>query len=222
MLSPGYAFEQIHMHLDAPSQDTSSVFESEGSSPVHSAQLRSHINLRHGIGWDVSAYFVDRLKSGGNSVLHPAGYRTDMAMDRSAFDERGGAESREGSPPGVCGQQRKRSIHTDQAQCLREVHLAILSRSGKLDRLNKTLKTFRRAVLPSSSGALDRIGNGSRSGWSICCLAVVTQAQSATEYQVKAAFLFNFAKFVEWPADAFPGADARLANLRARAGSFRP
>lgn len=44
----------------------------------------------------------------------------------------------------------------------------------------------------------------------VCCLAVVTQAQSATEYQVKAAFLFNFAKFVEWPADAFPGVDAPL------------
>lgn len=44
----------------------------------------------------------------------------------------------------------------------------------------------------------------------VCCLAVVTQAQSATEYQVKAAFLFNFAKFVEWPADAFLGADAPL------------
>jgi hypothetical protein len=44
----------------------------------------------------------------------------------------------------------------------------------------------------------------------VCCIAVVTQAQSATEYQVKAAFLFNFAKFVEWPADAFPGADAPL------------
>jgi hypothetical protein len=35
-------------------------------------------------------------------------------------------------------------------------------------------------------------------------------AQSATEYQVKAAFLFNFAKFVEWPADAFPNADTPL------------
>lgn len=34
--------------------------------------------------------------------------------------------------------------------------------------------------------------------------------QSATEYQVKAAFLFNFAKFVEWPADAFPNADTPL------------
>lgn len=29
----------------------------------------------------------------------------------------------------------------------------------------------------------------------------------AEEYQVKAAFLFNFAKFVEWPADTFKAAD---------------
>ena len=31
---------------------------------------------------------------------------------------------------------------------------------------------------------------------------------SPPEYQVKAAYLFNFAKFVEWPASAFPGAGA--------------
>ena len=29
-----------------------------------------------------------------------------------------------------------------------------------------------------------------------------TAAQGPTEYQVKAAFLYNFAKFVEWPAEA--------------------
>ncbi|MBL7699582.1 MAG: YfiR family protein [Chitinophagaceae bacterium] len=29
------------------------------------------------------------------------------------------------------------------------------------------------------------------------------QAQRATEYQVKAAFILNFSKFVEWPGDAF-------------------
>lgn len=29
--------------------------------------------------------------------------------------------------------------------------------------------------------------------------------QAPTEYEVKAAFLLNFAKFVEWPADAFGG-----------------
>lgn len=30
------------------------------------------------------------------------------------------------------------------------------------------------------------------------------QAPSATEYQVKAAYLYNFAKFVEWPPASFP------------------
>lgn len=60
-LNPGYAFEQIHMHLDPTSQDTTSVSAAEGSSPVHSAQLRSRLSLSHGLIWDTSAYFVDRL-----------------------------------------------------------------------------------------------------------------------------------------------------------------
>jgi hypothetical protein len=30
------------------------------------------------------------------------------------------------------------------------------------------------------------------------------QSEALGEYQVKAAFLYNFAKFVEWPASAFP------------------
>jgi len=41
-------------------------------------------------------------------------------------------------------------------------------------------------------------------------LSTAAQAQSATEYQVKAAFLFNFARFVEWPPDAFLSADSPL------------
>ena len=32
----------------------------------------------------------------------------------------------------------------------------------------------------------------------------VAPAQTAQEYDVKAAFLYNFAKFVDWPAAAFP------------------
>ncbi|MFZ0803681.1 MAG: TonB-dependent receptor [Terriglobales bacterium] len=63
-LSPGYAFEQIHMHLDPTSKDTGSVLDAEGNSPVHSAQLRSHLDLRRSLSWDASAYFVDRLRSG--------------------------------------------------------------------------------------------------------------------------------------------------------------
>jgi hypothetical protein len=36
---------------------------------------------------------------------------------------------------------------------------------------------------------------------------VHAEGSVADEYQVKAAFLFNFAKFVEWPADTFKAAD---------------
>lgn len=33
--------------------------------------------------------------------------------------------------------------------------------------------------------------------------AMIAQAKTANEYEVKAAFLYNFAKFVEWPASAW-------------------
>jgi YfiR/HmsC-like len=38
----------------------------------------------------------------------------------------------------------------------------------------------------------------------------VVHPQSAGEYQVKSVFLFNFAKYVEWPPDAFQDANTPL------------
>lgn len=40
----------------------------------------------------------------------------------------------------------------------------------------------------------------------------LAQAKDPTEYEIKAAFLLNFAKFVEWPSDAFPN-DIAPINL---------
>jgi len=37
-----------------------------------------------------------------------------------------------------------------------------------------------------------------------CCLSAWAQDNSPPEYRLKAAVLYNFAKFVEWPTDAFP------------------
>jgi hypothetical protein len=75
-------------------------------------------------------------------------------------------------------------------------------------------------MLLGRSEGLERSGNraglvASARRWTLEALVLFTvlnfaAAQSATEYQVKAAFLFNFAKFVEWPADAFPTGDAPL------------
>jgi YfiR/HmsC-like len=43
----------------------------------------------------------------------------------------------------------------------------------------------------------------------VICTAGPARAYAApTEYQVKAVFLFNFAQFVDWPAEAFPRPDA--------------
>jgi iron complex outermembrane receptor protein len=60
-LSPGYAFEQIHMHLAPTSRDTKSVGAAQGNTPVNAAQLRSHFVLAPGLTWDTSGYFVGRL-----------------------------------------------------------------------------------------------------------------------------------------------------------------
>jgi iron complex outermembrane recepter protein len=60
-LSPGYAFLEMHLKPKAASQDQTSVAEIQGSSPQHQAQLRSHVDLSHGLAWDASAYFVGAL-----------------------------------------------------------------------------------------------------------------------------------------------------------------
>jgi hypothetical protein len=41
-------------------------------------------------------------------------------------------------------------------------------------------------------------------------IAVTAQTKSANEYQVKAAFLYNFAKFIDWPPSAFSDAKEPL------------
>jgi iron complex outermembrane receptor protein len=60
-LSPGYSLLKMHLHADPTSMDTTTVADTEGSSPRHQAQLRSHLELPHGMGWDSSVYFVGAL-----------------------------------------------------------------------------------------------------------------------------------------------------------------
>jgi hypothetical protein len=43
------------------------------------------------------------------------------------------------------------------------------------------------------------------------CLAAGTPDQSVDEYQVKAAFLYNFAKFVQWPSESFQSSNDPIA-----------
>jgi len=45
---------------------------------------------------------------------------------------------------------------------------------------------------------------------SILLCSVESRAQARSEYEVKAAFLYNFAKFVDWPPEAFPNGNSVL------------
>jgi iron complex outermembrane receptor protein len=60
-LSPGYALLQMHLRTDLSSQDTATAPDTEGSSPRHQAQFRSHVDLPRGFAWEASAAFVERL-----------------------------------------------------------------------------------------------------------------------------------------------------------------
>ena len=71
------------------------------------------------------------------------------------------------------------------------------------------------SVSHSTTGARPNLRLRSRGGNS--CVAVVllvllvvrmANAQAVSEYQVKAAYLYNFAKFVEWPAQKFTNSAA--------------
>jgi iron complex outermembrane recepter protein len=77
-LSPGYAFERFHMHPYPSSKDTSTAPEVEGSTPHHSAQLRSHVNLLGRTNWDTSAYFISRL----SALEVPSYTRLDTQVSR--------------------------------------------------------------------------------------------------------------------------------------------
>jgi hypothetical protein len=45
----------------------------------------------------------------------------------------------------------------------------------------------------------------------VCATPAWPQGDSSVEYPVKAAFLYNFARFIEWPAEAFPNEKSPIA-----------
>ena len=71
---------------------------------------------------------------------------------------------------------------------------------GPLKR-HRTMQIARRMILVS---LLALMGN---------VLTTQVQAQAADEYQVKAAFILNFARFVEWPSDAFGDGGALVVGV---------
>ncbi|HEX6802654.1 MAG TPA: TonB family protein [Terriglobales bacterium] len=66
----------------------------------------------------------------------------------------------------------------------------------------------RRAALPS---VFRFFGFGIAAAWLCLCNLSLSAAQDTSKYQVKAAYLYTFAKMAEWPADVVPQSDSPLA-----------
>jgi iron complex outermembrane recepter protein len=87
-LSPGFAFDEIHLHTDPQSQDQQTVPFVQGNAPTRMGQLRSHMDLQKRWSWDASAYYVDPLKNQGFSgEARIAGYtRLDTGLTWKAME----------------------------------------------------------------------------------------------------------------------------------------
>ena len=116
-LSPGYAFLEMHLHVQPESLDTSSVAEYQGSSPQHQAQLRSHVDLSHGLSWDSSAYFVSALPIQGVTSYT----RLDTQL-KWKIAERGEIS--------VVGQNLLHNDHLESADALTVVNSSLIKRSA--------------------------------------------------------------------------------------------
>jgi iron complex outermembrane recepter protein len=116
-LNPGYAFEEIHMRLDPTSHDTTSVSEAEGSSPDNQSQLRSRVELSHGLTWDSSAYFVGRL----TDPSMPSYTRLDTQLSWK-FSERGSLS--------LVGQNLVKNLHEEFVDSTNSVRNTLVKRGA--------------------------------------------------------------------------------------------
>ena len=116
-LSPGYAFLELHLHTKSISQDASSADGVQGSSPQHQAQLRSHVELPHGLLWDTAAYFVSALTAQGV----PSYTRIDTQL-RWRFMERGELS--------LVGQNLLKNTHVENLDSLALVNSSLIKRGA--------------------------------------------------------------------------------------------
>jgi iron complex outermembrane receptor protein len=81
-LSPGYALEKHHMRTEPSSADTITPPFVEGGTPHHSAQIRSHFDLRQNLAWETFASFSGHLTNQGLSTFEriPAYTRLDTGL----------------------------------------------------------------------------------------------------------------------------------------------
>jgi hypothetical protein len=99
-LTPSYDFERIHMHRRAPSQDTESGPDTEGSDPrQHTLAIPSGTSTGRFLGHQ--CVFHGPAAGAGSSILHKAGHRTDVALEGESIAQRLRAEPAQGAASGI-------------------------------------------------------------------------------------------------------------------------
>jgi iron complex outermembrane receptor protein len=116
-LSPGYAFERLHFHVDPGSQDTYSVAYVGEGTPIHSAQLRSHVALPRQFSWDTSVYFVDRLVG----PVVPSYTRLDSGLTW---------QWKEHASFSLCGQNLLQDHHLEFQDLTESINSSLMKRSA--------------------------------------------------------------------------------------------
>ena len=89
----------------------------QGSSPQHQAQLRSHVELSHGLSWDANAYFVSALP-----FQHVASYTRIDSQLTWKFAERGEFS--------VVGQNLLHDHHLESIDAVTLVNSSLIKRSA--------------------------------------------------------------------------------------------
>ena len=122
-LSPGYAFEQIHMHSDPSSRDANTPLLLEHGSPRNSAKIRSLFDFRRGLGWDTSVYFADRLGNQGfpATAVVPSYTRLDTGLTWKI---------RDGFSVSAVGQNLLQDHHVEYLGSLGSVQSSAIKRGG--------------------------------------------------------------------------------------------
>jgi iron complex outermembrane recepter protein len=62
-ISPGYAYELIHLNLMPSAPGLTGMTTTGQDTPGNSAQVRNHISLPHCVSWDTSIYYTGALQS---------------------------------------------------------------------------------------------------------------------------------------------------------------
>ena len=122
-LSPGFAFDAIHLHTDPQSQDQQTVPFVQGNTPTKTAQLRSHVDLWNKCAWDLSAYYVDPLRNQGFSgaVRIPGITRVDTGLTWKALEH---------VTLSVVGQNLLKNEHVEFEDLFGSVQSSQIKRSG--------------------------------------------------------------------------------------------